>query len=410
MLPMQVSTPSPASSTFERQLADAVDRLRGALADVLASVDADSTRPQDMSRRFRLNKNLTWKVSKIIHASDVGTPLQHLPGEAGVAILLDALARAGAPDAACAAVRAAVAGLDDVVQVHTGDRATLELILDGLTPEGFGGERLERSRALAFRGNSGIWGVQARVKTTMAILAPSREAPDRIDAAVVGGYRGFRRLRPTPAWPLFRVRPYRDDGSDPAHACVSRPLRGESYLLSEFCSQTMPGLTVVREGAEDVFELGDGPIGNTGQFDCVFGSLARDVGPRYREPGDTGGELYSIVSCPVETLVFDLVAHRDLAFALRPTVDIVSRLDGRLRPPGMRPLRDLLPIEETATDLGFGPPAFATPLAPGAPEIASVAFESFGHDPRDFGAVRLTVKFPPMPSTVVLRFDLPERP
>lgn len=65
------ATPQPrVQDDFEEALDHAFQRVRGALTEMIGSVDADITRPQDISRRFKINKNLAWKLSKLITISD----------------------------------------------------------------------------------------------------------------------------------------------------------------------------------------------------------------------------------------------------------------------------------------------------------------------------------------------------
>lgn len=52
----------------------------------------------------------------------------------------------------------------------------------------------------------------------------------------------------------------------------------------------------------------------------------------------------------------------------------------------------------------------ATPLVPRYSEMQSYVFERMGWTPSDFAGIRLQLKYPPLGSTVILRFELPERP
>src|SRR6185436_18897639 len=122
---------------------------------------------------LRLDKNLAWKVARLAQSDDAVEAVRHLPGPAGVKRVLDAFAQAGAGPAEINAVRQAVARFDHMVGRHAGDRATLELLLASGGREQLDGQRLEASRKLAFQGNSATFGVQARVRFGLQILAPS---------------------------------------------------------------------------------------------------------------------------------------------------------------------------------------------------------------------------------------------
>ncbi len=78
------------SALFEDETKDVLQRLRTALNDLLVSVGADPTRPQDVARQLGINKNLTWKISKIIRETDPGAVVPQIPGKEGFRILMRA--------------------------------------------------------------------------------------------------------------------------------------------------------------------------------------------------------------------------------------------------------------------------------------------------------------------------------
>ncbi len=81
---------------FEDHVKTVISRVRSSFAELLASVGADPAHPQEVARQLNLNKNLTWKISRIIRASDPAGAVPHIPGKAGMTILLDSFKKAGA--------------------------------------------------------------------------------------------------------------------------------------------------------------------------------------------------------------------------------------------------------------------------------------------------------------------------
>lgn len=395
---------------FEEHLTSAFLELRRALEDAVSSVGVSPSVPQEVARRLGINRNLTWKVSKVVGTSDLYQALQHLPGDEAIEILLEAIQRAGAPVDAIARVRAAQDSFSHVIEVHTGDRATLELVLDSMV--GGPSERLEQSRKLAFRGNSGLWGVQARARLTTFVLAPSKDDPAKLDAARIGGMIDLRRLRTGVHWPLFRRRTYHDNGTplpvdpnreiaiDPAYAQAEGPM-----LIGDFCTPGLPSIRLTKERLGYAYELDDGPIGNTGLCTCFFGAVLRSGIPRYRSAEDRFGELFSEITLPIETLQFDLIVHRDLDFALSPQVLVRGQVAGATAE-GRAPE---IPIGERPYELTGRPPAMHSPVLPRYDELLTRTFACGNWDRRDFRAFRLLVQYPPMHSTVIQRFELPEK-
>lgn len=400
---------SPRPLPFEEHLTSAFASLRVSLQSLLSTLDVDRETSPEVARRLNLSRNLTWKVSKVLASQDLHEALQHLPGDAAIDLLLKAAEQRGVPEQTIRSVRESCRELDRVVEVHVGDRSTLDLYLDGMA--GGANERLEQSRKLAFRGNSGIWGLQAKARITTAFVAPSSTHEDLLDTAIVGGIVGLRRLRPVVRWPLFRSHRYRADGSPESNQPVGEAIDPDfdspdvPRLIGEFCSTTTLPIRAVRDSRGLMYELMEGRVGNTGAFTCFFGSIYRAHAARYASEDDRTGEFGSHAMLPFETLQFDLFVHRDLPFADGVEVRTVGHFDGA-------PPRDdtmLAPIAESARELSGRPPLVATPLVDHYDRLIAKVFDRAGWAQHEFRALRLSIVYPPMNSTVIMRFPLPER-
>lgn len=198
------------TNDFEPECKAAFDDLRAALIELYSSVEADPASPQDLARRFRVNKTLAWNLSRVVSSTDPIASLPNVPGSTSLKRLLSAMQREGASAEAVDRVKSAAHALERVVELHVGDRGTLELVVDGMGRDR--GDRLEVSRKLAFRGNSGLWGVQSKTRLMTVFMAPNSDSPDQIDIAIVRGYIGFRRLRTDVHWPIFQLRGWGEEG------------------------------------------------------------------------------------------------------------------------------------------------------------------------------------------------------
>ena len=125
-MPREATTQPRVQDDFEEALDHAFQRVRGALTEMIGSVDADITRPQDISRRFKINKNLAWKLSKLITISDPHAVLTNLPGSTGMNTILDAFESNGAPSTTVQSARDRLVEFDEMVETHVGDRSTLQ--------------------------------------------------------------------------------------------------------------------------------------------------------------------------------------------------------------------------------------------------------------------------------------------
>lgn len=398
------------TASLEEHLTEAFEALRGALDEAVRSVGLSPSQPQVMARKLAVSRNLTWKISKVVCHRDLYAALQHLPGDEGIQIFVASLLRAGAAPDCIDRINEACSRFGEFVERHAGDRQTLDLMLEGLT-NAHDGDRLEQSRKMAFRGNSGIWGAQARVRLNTAILAPSNRNPDHIDAALIGGLIDFRVLRPGIRWPLSNPRFYTDDGTpltkttdeealDPIFAASEGP-----PMLGSFCKPGLPKIHRAKTALGYVYELEADSIGNTGQQTCMFGSIQRRAFPRKRTARDEFGELLTHVSLPVEHLQFDVMAHKDLAFVIESRLHVRGSSDGSAAGPGSDQLR--IPISERPAELTGRPVVVSSPLVASYDKLVGMAMDRCGWNLRDFRAIRLLVPYPPMHASFVLKFLLP---
>lgn len=397
---------------FPEQYQSVAHGVRAAFTELLLSAGADPSKPRDIARHFGLNKNLTWMVSKIVNATNVYTIAQHIPGPARIRSLLAAMRAGGASPSAIDKLRTALGEFDRLVEAHTGDRATLELMVSDMSPRDTQAEQLMHYRKLAFKGNSGTLGVQARVQMAGAIVAPNAGDPTTADLVQLGGLFDFRRLRSSARWLLFRRMRWEDDGtpsSEPLEETLASQADG-SPLIPEFCSKPLPELVVVRQRTETQYELPPGPVGNTAALTCVYGSVLRATGPLYRDPHNQFMELGCSLVTPVETLVFDLFVHASMPWALHPELGVFSRISSSSDFSSPARERNRVVITEQVADLGRGLAALVTPAMPRHVPLVRTVFERVGWNPDDFHALRVVMSYPPIPSTMLLISPLPERP
>jgi len=402
------SRPNPG---FEPDCRSAFDTLRGALLELYANIGADPASPQDVARRFGVNKTLTWNISKVMSSTDPLATLPQVPGVSALRSLLQSMQRQGAAPAAVERVRAAATELHQVVELHVGDRATLELIVDGLGRNG--DDRLELSRKLAFRGNSGLWGVQAKTRMMTVFMSPNKNQPDQLDIAIVRGFIGFRRLRSDVSWPVFQTRGWGDENESITKPWQPLDDHGDTDglpLLTEFSTVDPSKLERVSSAQGTDYKLAPGPIGNTGAVDCFICDYERNAVGIYKTEHDTTGEFGATISAPTERLIFDMIVHESLDFALRPEVrafgGVFHERNEEAIPEGHVPI----PLPQTITDLPGQPPVVATPQIPRYSEMVNFVCERMNWPAKTMRGCRYELSYPPLGSTILLRFKLPDRP
>ncbi len=391
--------------------------LRDSLVGVLTSVGADPTEPQEIARNFGINKNLTWKISRVIRERDPLAAIGHMPGNAAFKIFLASMRKAGAPPETIDAVRDALAELGALVRTHSGDRGTFEVMVGSLTPEG-AVQRSENYRKQAFRGNAATWGVQAAAQIGTHFVAPNPGDPGRLDIAVVTGLVDFKRLRADMRWAVANVRRFRDDMLAKKVDKFSGPIDprfdgpDQAPLMGDFCSQPIPRLRVQdsADGEMRRVELEPGAVGNTAVSTCFTGWFFRNAESRWRSPNDRFGSLEMTLSTPVELAILNVFLHRELEPPHLPTPGLYNQLPSGPQASLGDPVDASLPLFERVTDQGSNPPDVIAPEFPRYPAMVQAVMDRMGWNLNEFHLYRIRMRFPPIPTLLAVSYELPERP
>ena len=401
-------TPRPsdgAGPELRRDASEVMHAVREAFTRVVRALPTPVSRPIQVSEALGLHRKLGWQIWKIIESADPYEASQYLPGPTGVRSFLDSAARLGVAPAIIKAAEDAAARIDQLVSVHAGDRATLEMMLGSLA--GTGPRQVEELRRRdAYRGNTFIWGVQVRTLSYTTII--NAGDGDTLDVALLHGLVDLRRVRPEASCVLAESLV-----CDAAPRGAGEPLAAANGMLPhplipEFCSSPLPSVRQSRGGdGRTRLDLDESPLGETGAVTCRMARLFRGVGSRRRKPGSATADFSAMVRKPGEVLVHDLLVHRDLFGPVEPDALVVSDLPVPLEgePAGRSPER--LPVTAAVQRLGGGAGATATRDIPGHADFLHWAFGRLGWDGDQFDAYRVRIKFPIVASRVVIRLDLP---
>jgi hypothetical protein len=406
-------TQSEGNADFSADVDLAVQRVRQTLFESLRSLGLKATIPLQVAKSLGIDKNLSWKVCRIVTEPEPVLVASRMPGRSGIKILAGALRAAGAPNEAVSDVEEAIERFRSVETRHAGDRETFAAMLTGTSD---GREREEQDRRKSFLGNSATWGVKAKVQVNVRFLAPS--ATDGMnDCAMAAGFLGFQRLRNGLPWPLATLGViYDGDRRVPLDIRTPVDPKGKTAdglpLLPEFCTAPIPSmrLMTLSEGVCRLM-IGERPLGRAGAFDIMAGWVMRGHLPAYRseqDPMPIGCEATQLHT-PVELLINDVFVHRSLMYAMNQHLTIHSQLPGGALFPQDGLEAGILPVSCEVESLG-SPLDLTTQEFPQFPKLARRMAQAMGHSIDDFEGYRLRLKYPPMPALVALKFDLPERP
>jgi hypothetical protein len=405
-------------SSFEAHAIDALREMRAALSALIGGIPGGVSKPVELQNALGIDVKLSWSVFQIVSAVDLLAGAQNVPGQRAMQKLLRAAAQHGVAPNVIQRVSQATEDFDGLVRLHAGDLSTFDLMISGRASDGPDEIHLKHRRE-TFRGNSHIWGVQAKTMLLAHFLQPGSE-PGMTDGAAVRGLIGFRRIRPNVPWVIARARIVDMDGvvrRVPERVPLEAPPAAQTDsaagipFLTEFCTKPLPECRrTERTDGYIEHELVEGPVGKTAAITCMMADVVRNAASYFCDEHNRNNEYFALVRTPCEVLINDLFVHKDTFGPLKPELVVYGDLLGGPEYPagGHEPLR--LPINGSVDYLGRGPGVAATPDVPRYPELAQHVFERLGWDGQAFDVYRARIAYPILSSLVVMRHSLRERP
>jgi hypothetical protein len=387
--------------------------VQRSLLTLLESAKLDPTKGRETARALGLDRTLIWRVTRVMKTEDILAAIGDIPTGSQVERICKACQDRGAPDDQVAGAREAVARFESVVEECAGNREYFEAMVSGLVVDDVT-QRQENARKLTFLGNFALWGAEAAVNFKTAVYFPSATHPDIIDAVRIGGLVDFKRSS-AGRWPIYRVHGYTEAGE--SVSLPSEPVLADDSsspglpLLSPFCSDQLPEIVPVRRAYGTRFDLEAGRFGNAGALTCVFADVIRGLIGAFRDPANHHYYLASMndLFTPSEYLVHDIILHRDLVLSGAPEVMLLNRLTVSR---GYNPDEDdknRMPLSAKILNIAPGPMS-SVKRYPDYTRMLEFVLERLGLEAGDFVGHRFTMTYPPVPTAVVMRIGLPDRP
>lgn len=393
------------------EISDVMEGVRSAMVNVLSTVPGSPMRVSEVERSLGLRKTMAWRVVQICGAPDPMQAAEHMPGPEGLSLIMEAARRAGASEEAVAALETASERFRSLVGNHAPSRPALRRLVAGLSENGR--ERFDLSlRRAAVEAGSAIWGVHAKAQFRMGVV---HQTPGSTSSAanltVVSGFFGLSRLRENVTWELNHGVNMRSHGSSEAHRLVTRPLdgaAGDAPLLGEF-STVDPAALERRELADRsiVDRLLPGPVGMRAATNVLFGEtlpgLLEGVGLPHERRQDDLFYFSSRLRTPCDVAVLELHFQRDLLPAGEFGAFLADQMQTAVAFPnsaGQAPPR--LPLESEVERAGRADQAVPLLEVPDHPRLTRWVYGRLGLSAAGFDVLRVRVRFPAIPTTLVL--------
>lgn len=264
--------------------------------------------------------------------------------------------------------------------------------------------------------NSQIWGVQAALQyaSTFIIDRSTKLDSDRADTAFVRGFIELIRARRNTGYEFLRTFYNSDRLASAMAPAGSRALFPEQSvsdapLIEAYCSSPLPPIQR-REWPDhsQTYELMPGAVGRTGAQTILMGEYVPGFACRRAEEGVREFGSFFRLRTPVQSAVFELFVQR----SMYREIDVTSRVFDLLRatfpyPNGYGIEPPILEVEMQQTAWERADQILPVLDVPGYAGLMRDVWKKIDVLPGDFRAWRVRVKYPPIPSAILMEFDLP---
>jgi hypothetical protein len=394
-----------------QKLDDLGQRLIDSFVLLLTPIVGSEPKPNDIGDALALDRTQSWRVHRILTASDPLTALHESPAPKGLGAIIDAAERAGGDGQALQAARRAAAAFAAVIHEFPDGRAGLDAALSGRVPKALDAA-IKSARKGVSAGMSQLLGLRAAVRYVGGIITPSPDLATTADVIAVAGYKDLRRLRMGPSPIVFSGRTYTQSprAGDPALLTIDGKTDPDPRLrmLEPYCS--IPADALQLERSDDELRLTLAPdMPSVNEVVTLFFAqrIARSLA-RHRMEGRECEIVHHAPVLPSDVNVFDTFIHKDLFPKASPPKVTVERFGFnpvvQSRKPDDRAYR--VDDIETLSVLGHGLRQAPLRAIPNLTEIMTFVFGQAGLDPDDYRLYRTSVEYLPPGFAVVVWLPL----
>ena len=394
----------------DHRVAKAISDLRASVRGALDQIaPSGAVGARSISRLLGISRSTAWRCWRIAYSSEFATVLAVLPGERGMRTMLERLRDAGVDRSGTTSIESSWSALLELMREARLDHGSIRALTTAIGDSAFSDIVAARLRRSAFRGNTGIYGIRARLCLAAQLFVP---AGDSLDLAAMLLHEEVAPLRPLE--PL-RIHTGIAPGPGPLSQSGGRPFSEnpqEAPLVAETCTPGSIGRSIVVSpefpGEVDLhpnaIEGGSVRVA-IGETLHAIGSARATILP----DGTLDDEAFMSVpiGLPTETLVMLVGIHRslpawsDFRLTARTAIAFATPMDARGHGTSV-------PIDGSIE---------STPvphLSPGSEETAEAALRLLDRGAKvlaasigDFRFVRATIRYPLLMSAIALRWRLP---
>jgi len=411
-----------SSSRFAEEISSTMILIRNAFGDILYSLNVSLNNPKDVYKMLKIDNKLGWKIYSVMCEVDPFIAAQYVPGKSACMSFVKSCKKLGTPEKLLRKVNEVCEQFNLMVEKHSDSRNGFNLMMLSFSEKGRSKAYQSQQKA-AFLAFSHLLGVHANTQLATWILAPSdsRAGNDKptVDVANITGFVDFQRNRPNVPW-LLEWAFFSSDDDYAGTKIRTFPLENEELdkenptkvpFYYSFCSEPLPIVSSSRNyDGRTIFELDEGPVGNTESITYLTGQISRNVFKGYRTAKNNYRNVKVRSRTPVERLLFDQIIHKDLLGPGEPELYIFGEFTGYDQAASADQINKhcRLPIDVFIQKLGTGISSTYTTHIPWYTKMLEDAFTRLQWDPSEFTTYRAVIDYPIIPSTIHMRSILPE--
>jgi len=385
--------------------------LKNSTIAVVSSLPRSPRTGTEISKVLGLDKTLTWKIVKFIDGKDIYLSAKYIPGASSYRSFLKSAKKNGASKESAEAADKAYNDFLQFIDVYTGDRATLDLMLLGESDTGRQKAMYEQKKT-CFRAQRFINGASAAV-SFLATIIP--EASDLTTVYAVRGYSNLLRYRPNaiPLYDLPRITETDSTLSDKSLQFSpliegSVPAGGGIPYFAKYCTCKMPQSldnsllidSIMPDSEDDSYK----------SVNLVTAQIVRTKGllEKRTKKNEKSYQIHLSygISFPTKKAYMDVFLHKSMALG-RPKCRIYNDISDCNRNNHSRKRVDAerFRYDEDVSSIGQGVFSSQIREIPWYSKMLSDTFQSIGINENEFDLYRVSVEFPYLPSSIALIWE-----
>lgn len=379
----------PRAGAFEERARTQVRELRSAYARLLTSLGAPA-RPDEVAQRLGIERDLAWKLRRLVDAIDPLAVAECVPDEMEVEGLVRGAIARGIPRERLDALIARTREFHGFAVAQTGDRQAFDTLASSLAQSNAETIQLEARRS-AFQANAMIVGKRCRESVLVHGVAPHGDDSGRFDSFVACGNVGFERRRRSASTILTRhfFREHAElQMGELAPLDLDEALRFGAPILERFSSPELgERVDRTREGDNVTLRMRDEAVTESKPFTFMWGHRV--------EGFEWEGDTFTARVCsqtPTRRITLNLLLHDAIAHGPAEYRVIGGHLPQDSWPAAEDP--ESITHGVSLQDLGYASERRSTDGWEREAELIHHGVECMGWDPTRLRRYRLQVEYP----------------